>query len=111
MIPRSSVGVVARFVMPSRLAVVHLGVQRDDLVGVFEHAFARRGQVDAVMGTVEQAGVEILFELADLERNRGLRHVQRLGRLGETEQPRHGVEYLQSPVSHTLILSPASLLR
>ena len=78
-------------------------VKRDDLVGVLVDALAGLGQADLVVGAVEQPGIEILLELADLERHGRLRHVQRLGRLGEAQQPCHRVEYLKSAIRHVSV--------
>jgi hypothetical protein len=50
--------------------------------------------------TVEQAGVEVLLELPDLEGDGRLGHVQGLGRLGEAEQPGNGVKDLETTVGH-----------
>ena len=46
------------------------------------------------MGAVEQPGIEILFQLTDLEGHRRLCHVEGFRRLGETQQPGNGVENL-----------------
>ncbi len=81
-------------------AVLHLRVELQDALGVLVDTLPGRGQADLVMRAIEQARVEVLLQLADLERHRGLRHVQRLGRLGETQQARDRVEDLQAPVSH-----------
>ena len=55
---------------------------------------------DAAVRAVEQARVEVLLQLADLERHRRLRHEQRLGGLGEGEVLCDGVEYLEATVCH-----------
>ncbi len=65
--------------------VVHLVVQADDPFGVDVDLLAGFGEADLVVGAVEQAGVEILFQLPDLEGHRRLGHVQRLRGLGKTQ--------------------------
>ena len=52
------------------------------------------------MGPVEQAGVEILFQLAHLKGYCGLGHVQGLGSLGETQKLGYGMENLESAIAH-----------
>lgn len=49
---------------------------------------------------VEQAGVEVLFQLLDLEGDRRLGHVEVLCRAGEGPVLRHRVEYLESAICH-----------
>jgi hypothetical protein len=46
------------------------------------------------MGTVKQTGVEIFFQLANLESHGGLCHVQTLRRLGEAQQAGNGMKNL-----------------
>ena len=48
----------------------------------------------------EMSGVEVLFELPDLKCHGGLRHEQRLSRLGEGQMLRDRVEDLEAPVRH-----------
>ena len=52
------------------------------------------------MGAIEQPGVEMLFQLADLKGDRGLGHMQRLRRFGEAQQAGDGMENLESSVGH-----------
>src|SRR5262245_18146087 len=74
--------------------------QREDPFRVLEHHFARRRQCDLAVATLEQPRVEMLFELLDLERDRGLGHEQGLRRLGEAHLLRDGVEHLQPAIGH-----------
>jgi hypothetical protein len=46
------------------------------------------------MGTIEQAGIELLFQLPDLKGHRWLGHVQFFRRLGKTQQACHSLKYL-----------------
>ena len=83
--------------------VFHFAVERDDLVGVLEHALAGGGEADLVVRAVEQPRVEIFLELADLEGHGRLRHVQRLRGLGEAQEPRYRVKYLKSAIRHGVL--------
>ena len=74
--------------------VVHFGVQVKDLVGVLVDTHAGIGQADTVVGTVEQAGVELFLQLAHLEGDRRLGHVQAFRGLGETQQSGNGMKNL-----------------
>ncbi len=78
----------------------HFGVELKEAIGVFVHAVAGVGEADPVMGAVEQAGVEIFLQLANLEGHGGLGHVQRLGRLGKAEQTGHRMKHLKSAIRH-----------
>jgi hypothetical protein len=49
---------------------------------------------------VEQARVELLFQLLDLEGHRGLGHEQRFGSPGEGSVAGNRVENLKSTISH-----------
>jgi len=74
--------------------VLHLRIEIEYPVREFKDPLTRLRQADAVMGTVEQTGVEILLKLADLEGHGGLRHVQALRRLGEAQQTGNGMKNL-----------------
>ncbi len=92
--------------------VFHFRVELEDTVGILENPLTGFGEADTVVGAVEQTGVEVFFQLAHLEGHCRLGHVQRLGRLGEAEQPRDRMKYLQSPICHThKLLMPASRRR
>jgi hypothetical protein len=79
---------------------IELRREREDLLGVLEHELASRRERVAAVPALEQPRVEMLLELLHLERDRRLRHEERLGRLGETQVLRHRVKDLQSPVGH-----------
>ena len=64
------------------------------------------GEADAVVGAVEEPGVEVFLKLADLERHGRLRHVQGFRRLGEAQETGDGVKHLESAISHTLLDVP-----
>ena len=83
-------------------ARVELGGQREDALGVLERDLARGRERDAPLRAVEEARAQVLFELLDLEGDRRLGHEQRLGRLGEGQVLRDGMEYLEAPVGHQL---------
>jgi hypothetical protein len=55
------------------------------------------------MGTVEQASVEILLQLPNLESDRWLSHMQCFGCLGETQQSGNGMENLEPAIAHRVI--------
>jgi len=57
-----------------RQADVHLGRQAEDALGIGQHQFAGGGQGDAAVAAVEQAGVEMLLQLLDLEGHGRLGH-------------------------------------
>jgi hypothetical protein len=46
------------------------------------------------VGPVKQTGVEMFFQLAYLESDGRLRHVQAIRRFGKAEQTGNGVKYL-----------------
>ena len=79
---------------------VHFTVQREDAPGVLFHPAAGRGQLDAVVLAIEEPGVEMLLELANLERHRRLRHVQPFRRAREAPELRNRVKDLEPPVDH-----------
>ena len=79
---------------------VELRGQREDALGVFERHLPRGRQRDVPVRAVEEPRVEVLLELPDLERDRRLRHEQRLGRLGERQMLRDRVEHLEAPIRH-----------
>jgi hypothetical protein len=81
-------------------ARIELRRQRQDPLGIRERDRSRGREADAAMGAVEQPGVELVFQLADLERHRRLRHAERFPRLGEREVLRDRVEYLKPPIRH-----------
>ena len=82
--------------------VLHLGIELENLVRVSVHQHPGFGESDPVMGAVEQAGIEVLFQLAHLKGHRRLGHVQGLGGLGKAQQPCNGMEHLKSAVSHRI---------
>ena len=68
----------------------------------YSSAISARGRErDAPLRAVEEARVEVLLELLDLEGDRRLGHEQRLGGLGEGQVLRDGVEYLEAPIGHS----------
>jgi hypothetical protein len=54
------------------------------------------------MGAIEQAGVEILFQLTNLKRDRRLSHMQCFGRFGKAQQPGNGMKNFESAITHRL---------
>jgi len=52
------------------------------------------------VAAVEQAGVEVLFQLLDLEGDGRLGHVEVFRGTGEGPVLRHRVEYLESAICH-----------
>ena len=52
------------------------------------------------MAAIQQAGIEVLLELLDLESDGGLRHVEMLGCARERAVLCHRVEYLKSAICH-----------
>jgi hypothetical protein len=52
------------------------------------------------VATVEQARVEVLFELLDLESHSRLRHEQHFGRLGKRQLLGNRVKYLKPAIRH-----------
>ena len=81
-------------------AHVELRRQRKDPLGVLEHDVSRGRQSDLAVTALEQARVEPLLELLDLEGHRRLRHEQRVRRLGERQLLCHRVKDLQPPIRH-----------
>ena len=88
---------LARHLLEAR---VKLRGQAEDALGVVEHDIARRSERDPSMAAIEQARVEVFFELLDLEGDCRLGHEQRFGCLGERKLPRHRMEHLETPVRH-----------
>jgi hypothetical protein len=56
------------------------------------------------MATIEQPGIEMLFQLLDLKGHRRLGHEQDLGRLGKRQLLGHRMEHLKPPISHKTAL-------
>src|SRR5205814_7754671 len=83
---------------------LELGRERQDALRVVERNGAGGREHDAALGAVEEAGIEILLELLDLERDGRLRHEKRIRRLGERQMLRDRVEYLKVSVRHPGIL-------
>ena len=81
-------------------ACVHFLGQREDPLRVAEHELAGGSERDAAVVPLEKPGVEMLFELLYLERDRRLRHEKLFRGLGEAQLLRDRVEDLQTPVSH-----------
>ena len=79
---------------------VELVGERENALGVFQRHRSRGSERDAALRAVEQARVEVFFELPDLEGHRGLRHEQRLRSLGEGEMLCDRVKYPETPVCH-----------
>ena len=88
----------------SHLAL-HLRVEIEDLPGESIHPIARLGETDAIVGAIEKTRVELFLELANLERDGGLGHVQCFGRPGEAQVTSTRIEDLQSSLSHASPLS------
>jgi hypothetical protein len=57
------------------------------------------------VAAIEQARIEVLFQLLDLERNGRLSHEKDFCRLGERQLLGDGMEYLQPAISHGTVLS------
>ncbi len=76
--------------------------QAEDALGVLEHHAPRLGERNPALAALENARVEVFFELLDLKRDRWLRHEQHFGRLGEREVFRDRVKDLEAPVGHSL---------
>ena len=57
-------------------ACVQLVRQVEDLLGVGQHQFAGACQGDLAVAAIEQADVQVIFQLLDLKRDRGLGHVK-----------------------------------
>src|SRR5688572_14068001 len=93
--------VLAAHLLQSR---VELGGQGEDALGVLEGDDAGGCQRDAPLGAVEEAGVELLFQLAHLEGDRRLRHEERLRGPGEGQVLCDGVEYAKAAIGHALSL-------
>ena len=81
-------------------ACFELGREIEDALGVLQRQRSGGGERDAPVRAVEQARIEMLLELADLEGHRRLGHEQRPRRLGEGEVLRDRVKDLQTTVRH-----------
>jgi hypothetical protein len=55
------------------------------------------------MRTLEQAGIEMLFQLLDLKGHRRLSHEQQFSGFGEGQLLGNGMKNLQSAISHFLM--------
>jgi hypothetical protein len=73
-------------------------------LGVLVNFLSGFGETDTVMGTIEQPGIEMFFQLAHLEGYRRLGHVKGFGGFGEAQQAGNGIKYMQSSISHGLDL-------
>ena len=73
------------FDSPGYLAdvLLRLGVKRQDFLCPLVQDFARRGQVDGIAGTVEQAGLVELLHGLHLEAHCRLGQMDELGGLGK----------------------------
>ena len=71
-----------------------------DLAGVARELLARLRQVDAAADPLEEGDPGEVLELLHLHRDRGLRHVERLGGAREGERARGAVEDLQLAQGH-----------
>jgi hypothetical protein len=60
------------------------------------------------MTPIEKPGIEMFFQLLDLEGDRRLGHEQHFGRFGKRELLGDGMEHLQSAIGH--YWSPDGLL-
>jgi hypothetical protein len=91
---------------PSKLSAhllqpeIELRRHAENALGVFQCEVACGSERDAPVPAIEQAGVEMLLELANLERDRRLGHEQRLGRLGERKMLGDRVEHLEAAIRH-----------
>jgi hypothetical protein len=74
--------------------------QPEDALGVGHDHVASRGERHATVAPVEQAGVELFFQLLDLEGHGRLGHEQRLSGTGEGSVPGNGVKNLEAAISH-----------
>jgi hypothetical protein len=73
--------------------MVHIIIQLEYAIRVHIDLFTSLCQRDFVVGTVEQASIELIFQLPYLECHGWLRHVQLFTSLGEVQQARNGMEY------------------
>jgi hypothetical protein len=81
-------------------ARLHLLRQSEYALGIAHHQPSRRGQRDLAVAALEQARVELLFELLHLEGHGRLCHEQLIGGLGEGEVAGDGIENLQAAIGH-----------
>ena len=65
--------------------VFHLAIQFKDFYRVFVNYLPGLGEADTVVRTIKQAGIELFFQLPDLESDSWLRHVQMLCSLGKAQ--------------------------
>ncbi len=81
-------------------AQVELGGERQDPLGVLEHDRPGRRERDMPGPAIEEADVEVLLELLDLERHGRLRHEQCLCGLGEGLVLCNRVKNLKASIGH-----------
>ena len=74
------------------------GGQGRKFFGVTEESRSLRGERDAVGGTIEEAGSEIVLEGLDLEGDRRLRQEQMLGGFTEAEMLGYGAENFEAEI-------------
>ena len=81
-------------------ALIELCREPENALRVIEHDDARGRKCNLAMTALEQARVEMLFQLLDLKRDRRLRHEKLLGSFSEAQLLRYRIEDLQSSISH-----------
>jgi hypothetical protein len=79
---------------------LHLVRQPEDALRVGHHQLAGGGQRHAAVAPVEQAGVELFFQLLDLEGHRGLGHEQRFRSPRKRALACNRVENLKATIGH-----------
>jgi hypothetical protein len=75
-------------------------VMIENAFGIVERQFTRRGQGNLAVRAFKQTGIEMFFELLDLEGHRRLGHEQQFRRLGKRQLFGNGVENLKAAISH-----------
>ena len=80
--------------------VIHFTIKREDLIGIALHKMTGRGETDPVVGAIKQPCIEVVLQLANLECDGRLGHVQRFCCFGETKQAGYRCKYLKPSVRH-----------
>jgi hypothetical protein len=78
----------------------------EDEMRPFQHALAFGGQADVALAALHDGNAQLLLQLADAARERGLRDVAGLGRAGEMLFARKGSEILELTDIHDRRNSP-----
>jgi hypothetical protein len=74
----------------------------EDVACACEDLLARLGEPQPAPGALEELGIRVALELADLDRDRGRREVQLLGRARERQVPRRAFENAKLPEGRVL---------